>query len=447
MWDSITTKGEWSGEIWNKRKNGEIYPQYLHINTVSSSDGTVDHYIALSFDITEQKLAERKLVEAKEYAEQANHAKSQFLSQMSHELRTPLHAILGFAQLLDIDKNKRLNKEQKKGISQILSGGWHLLDLVQDLLDLSSIESHKMELHTESIDVIERINNCLDAIEPLAQKRDIDVHNTLPPCGEIYVRGDPIRIKQVLINLLSNAVKYNKEGGTITVSCEQVQTDSVRISITDTGSGIPEADQAIIFEPFNRRYMHRHAMVGTGLGLSITKQLVELMQGRIGLTSKLGYGSTFWIELDSSQPPVKDIPGTVTPGVEMPELASTTLLYIEDSPSHVQLLETLIDDMPGLRLLSAHTPSLGLEMALAHQPDLIILDICLPEMDGFEVLKRLQSSEITNKIPVIAVSANALHNDIEKGLRAGFRRYLSKPINVIEFRRVVEKLLPNSTSY
>ncbi|MGB5457791.1 MAG: bacteriohemerythrin [Gammaproteobacteria bacterium] len=447
MWDSITTKGEWSGEIWDKRKNGEIYPQYLNINTVSSSDGTVDHYIALSSDITEQKLAEEKLVEAKEYAEQANLAKSQFLSQMSHELRTPLHAILGFAQLLDMDKNKNLSKEQKKGISQILSGGWHLLDLVQDLLDLSSVESHRMELHTESIDVIECINNCLDSIEPLAQKRDIDVCNTLSPCGKIYVRGDPVRLKQVLINLLSNAVKYNKEGGTITVSCEQVQTDSVRISITDTGSGIPEADQAIVFDPFNRRYMHRHAMNGTGLGLSITKQLVELMQGRMGLTSKLGYGSTFWIELDSSQPPVKDIPGTVTPGVEMPELAGTTLLYIEDSPSHVQLLETIIDDMPGLRLLSAHTPSLGLEMALAHQPDLIILDICLPEMDGFEVLKRLQSSEITNKIPVIAVSANALRNDIEKGLRAGFRRYLSKPINVIEFRRVVEELLSNNASY
>ena len=401
----------------------------------------------MSSDITEQKLAERTLVEAKEHAEQANHAKSQFLSQMSHELRTPLHAILGFAQLLDIDKNKRLSKEQKKGISQILSGGWHLLDLVQDLLDLSSIESHKMELHTESIDVIERINNCLDAIEPLAQKRNIDVHHTLPPCGQMYVRGDPVRIKQVLINLLSNAVKYNKEGGTITVSCEQVKTDSVRISITDTGSGIPEADQAIIFDPFNRRYMHRHATDGTGLGLSIAKQLVELMQGRIGLQSKLGYGSTFWIELDSSHPPAKDIPGTVTSGVVTPELASTTLLYIEDSPSHVQLLESIVDDMPGLRLLSAHTPSLGLDMARAHQPDLIILDILLPEMDGFEVLKHLQSSEITNKIPVIAVSANALRNDIEKGLRAGFRRYLSKPINVIEFRRVVEKLLPNSASH
>ncbi len=447
MWDSISTQGEWNGEIWNKRKNGEIYPQYLHINTVSSSDATIDHYIALCSDITEQKLAEAKLVEAKEYAEQANQAKSQFLSQMSHELRTPLHAILGFAQLLNIDKNKNLNQAQKKGINQILKGGWHLLDLVQDLLDLSLIESNKMELHTESIDVIERINDGLDAIEPLAQKRGIVVYNKLSSCGKIYVRGDPIRLKQVLINLLSNAVKYNKEDGTITVCCEQMQTGSVRISITDTGSGIPEADLAIIFDPFNLRYMHRRAMVGTGLGLSITKQLVELMQGRIGVTSEFGNGSTFWIELDSSQPPVKDIQGTITPGVEATELVSATLLYIEDSPSHVQLLETIIDDMPGLRLLSAHTPLLGLEMAQAHNPDLIILDICLPEMDGLEVLKRLQSSEITNKTPVIAVSANALHNDIEKGLRAGFRRYLSKPINVIEFRRVVEKLLRDRASY
>jgi PAS domain S-box-containing protein len=414
-------------------------------------------------DITERKRAENFLKQARAELEErvkqrtselqqtneklieANTAKSQFLTRMSHEFRTPLNSILGFAQILNIAENNNLSDSQKHGIEHILQSGWHLLEVVNDLLDLAAIEANKVELHLEPIDLIKCIQESLDVMLPLANKRKISLINTIDPCTDKTVLVDFIRLKQVLLNLLSNAVKYNHDGGSVTLNYEQIDLNTGRISITDTGSGIPKEDIPILFEPFNRLYMHTHVLEGTGLGLTITKQLVEQMNGAIGVTSDLGGGSTFWIELQLCQSPVQTH-SQATTALESPETAKTDaiMLYVEDSPSHVQLMEKLVDNIPALRLVSAHTPLLGLELAQAHQPDIIVLDICLPGMDGYEVLEILRNNEITRRTPVIAVSANAMSVDIEKGLRAGFRRYLTKPLNIETFSKCVTELLQDS---
>ena len=417
-------------------------------NLVFNLAGEAISMHGIQVDITKRMEVEQELTQAKEQAEEANQAKSAFLSRMSHEFRTPLNAILGFAQILDINENKSLGPHEKKSVEQILKGGWHLLDVVKDLLDLSAIEANKIELQMETVDLLERLQDSLDIMQPLAQQREITLHGTAA-CADIFVHADPVRLKQVLLNLLSNAVKYNHKGGSVTLSCEIVDTATVRISVADTGSGISEADIAILFEPFSRLYLSTHALEGTGIGLTIAKQLVELMGGRIGVTSKLGHGSTFWIELPLSQSPAQAVPVGITPPVASPEAVAseTTLLYIEDSPSHIELVETITKSMTGIRLLSAHTPMLGLELAQAHRPDLIVCDICLPGMDGFEVLEQLRASEVTREIPVIAVSANAMPMDIEKGLRAGFRRYLTKPINVTEFKKALDELVRDNGTF
>lgn len=421
----------------------------IHIGFVGGSLGAVIFIFLATLWIS--SVIYRREINARQLglqkAEEANQAKSQFLSRMSHELRTPLNAILGFAQILDMNENKSLGPEEKKGVKEILKGGWHLLEVVNDLLDLTTIEANKIELQMERVDLLERLQDSLDVMQPLAQQREITIHGAAA-CAEIFVQADPVRLKQVLLNLLSNAVKYNRKGGSVTLSCELVDTATVRISITDTGSGIPEADIPTLFDPFSRLYLDTHAQEGTGIGLTIAKQLVELMGGHIGVTSELGHGSTFWIELPLSHSPAQAISAAITPSAESSDavVAETTLLYVEDSPSHIHLVEAIIENMKGIRLLSAHTPMLGLELAQAHRPDLIMLDICLPGMDGFEVFEQLRANEVTREIPVIAVSANAMPLDIEKGLRAGFRRYLTKPINVTEFKKAVDELLRDSAT-
>lgn len=373
---------------------------------------------------------------------QAEDSKSKFLARMSHEFRTPLNAILGFSQVLELDKNEPLLPRQRESVKQILHSGEHMLEIVDDLLDLATIEAGKVEMCFQAVDLIEMIQHCLDTIAAMASQRNIGLNNqVLDSCTNRFVRADVTRLRQVLLNLLSNAVKYNRVGGSITVACEPTGSEKTRITVTDTGSGIPDEDIATLFEPFSRLYLKTYAQQGTGIGLNISKQLIQYMNGQIGVSSVPGEGSTFWIELPVSPPPelkplasrAEDEPVSIADNESL-------LLYIEDSPSHTKLLESIVDSIPDTRLLTAHTPNLGLELAYAHVPDIIVCDICLPGMDGFEVLQQLRARENTRDIPVIALSANAAPAEIEKGLRAGFRRYLTKPLKVAEFIRAVGEL-------
>ena len=253
-------------------------------------------------------------------------------------------------------------------------------------------------------------------------------------------------LSQITLNLISNAIKYNREEGNVSITCQQTDGEHIRITVTDTGSGIPEEDQDVLFTPFSRLYLKTYATQGTGIGLTISKHLVEMMGGSIGMESEPGKGSTFWIELvqETELESEDDIQAVYPDKVTDTNEQHYTLLYIEDSPSHVNLLQAIVDTMPNISLLTAHTPILGLELATAHKPALIILDICLPGMDGYEVLKKLQDNESLHDLPVIAISANAMPREIEEGLRAGFRRYFTKPIKVAEFKNALRELLIDS---
>lgn len=409
-------------------------------------DGKCIGIASLAQDITAQHDAEKKIIAAKEEAELANAAKSQFLSRMSHELRTPLNAILGFGQLLEEDDGS-LNLETRKQYTKtMMNSGWHLLNLVEDVLDLASIEANKLELSMDTINTVAIIHECVNTMLPLAQDRNITLENTeYLNCDGCSVKADALRLKQVLLNLISNAVKYNREGGSVSVTCEKMDTSCGRICVTDTGTGISKENQDALFEPFSRLYLDTYALKGTGIGLSITKHLTELMGGSIGMDSQPGKGSTFWIELELDQQTGSECEAKVS--VAKDESATEqcyTLLYVEDSPSHIQLLQAIVDTIPNISFLTAHTPLLGLELAAAHNPDLIILDICLPGMDGYKVLSKLQEHETLRDTPVIAMSSNAMPHEVEKGLRAGFRRYLTKPIKVTEFKKAINELLVDS---
>ncbi len=397
----------------------------------------------------QRKHEEQAIITARVEAERANAAKSQFLSRMSHELRTPLNAILGFAQLLEIGQGEISPEIQKDHVEHILNSGWHLLNLVDDVLDLAKIEANRLELSMDTLNTDIIIRECMDTMLPLALDRNITLeHTENVNCEGCAVKADILRLRQVLLNLLSNAVKYNHEGGSVTVTCQETDSGYARITVTDTGSGITKEDQASLFEPFSRLYLKTYARQGTGIGLSISKLLVELMGGSIGIESQSGKGSTFWVELELSQQTESECEAKAPVVHIARDQASTeqhhTLLYIEDSPSHVKLLGAIVENMSNISLLTAHTPQLGLELATVHKPDLIILDICLPGMDGYEVLSKLQEHETLHHTPVVAMSANAMSHEINKGLHAGFRRYLTKPINVNEFKKALNELLLDS---
>lgn len=394
-------------------------------------------------DITETRKAFEEILHAKELAEQASKAKSQFLGRMSHELRTPLNAILGFAQLLEIQSDETTMAETRDSVREIVASGWYLVRIINDLLDLAAIEANKIEMQIKAVELDASISDCIKVMEPLANDRDVVINYEPTPCCGMGVLADSFRLKQVLLNLLSNAVKYNRKGGEVNVLCVRRPPDNVRIKVVDNGSGIPEADLPRIFEAFGRLNKRAYAVEGAGIGLSIAKHLVELMDGTVGVESVEGEGSTFWIEFrevmarHSAQ--VSSLIESTEQGSEPEKMV--TLLYIEDSPSHVSLMETILNDIGNIDLLTAHTPVLGLELADAHKPDIILSDICLPGMDGYELLEKIKANPRTSHIPVIAISANAMASEVEAGLLAGFRRYFTKPINVVEFRKALRELL------
>jgi PAS domain S-box-containing protein len=418
--------------------------------TFYDRDRTLQGVFAAARDVTERKRFEQTLQEtnvelegAKALAEKANLAKSDFLSSMSHELRSPLNAILGFAQLME-SESPRPTPSQKESIDQILQAGWYLLELINEILDLAIIEAGRLSLSLEPVSLVEVMLECQTMIEPQAQKASISM--TFPRLDIPYfVKADRTRVKQVLINLLSNAIKYNRGQGTVEVKCTEGAPGRVRISVKDTGAGLPPEKVAQLFQSFNRLGQEGSAEEGTGIGLVVTKRLVELMGGAIGVESTVGVGSEFWVELISDVAPGLAVDGAEPTTVPEPQVPGVprlrTLLYVEDNAANMRLVEQLIARRPDLRLLSAQDGSLGIALARAAQPEVILMDINLPGISGIEALKILREDPATAHIPVVALSANAVPRDIAKGLEAGFFRYLTKPLRVDAFMDTLDLAL------
>jgi PAS domain S-box-containing protein len=384
----------------------------------------------------------RQYVEAKEEAERANEAKSVFLSRMSHELRTPLNAILGFGQVL---QSEDLDEYQHDSVNHILKGGEHLLNLINEVLDIARVESGHMDLSLEPVLVWEVVKEAVDLINPLAGTKGIQIDNTISPEGETHVQADRQRFKQVLINLLSNAVKYNRPGGYIHIFCQQVPAGQLRISVRDSGRGIAPQDLPQLFKPFERLGAKHTNIEGTGLGLTLSKRLIEAMQGHMGVESTLGEGSLFFVELTLAQSPLEQI--VTQQGMESIQKQENTtsiikhLLLIEDNLSNLRLIEMIIQRRPHIRLLAAMQGSIGLDMARQHQPDLILLDLHLPDITGHEVLRHLKESPETKDIPVVICSADATPTQVERLLVQGACAYLTKPINVKQFLQTLDETL------
>ena len=395
-----------------------------------------------AYENQEQVIDERtqELRLARDEALRANRTKSSFLSSMSHELRTPLNAIIGYSQVLLMED---MPEDQVDSVREIEIAGQHLLSLINEILDLSRVEAGQMTLSLEDVSLETMLAECESLQKPMAERFSIAVE--FKPCS-YYVKADYTRLKQVLINLISNAIKYNREQGSVAVGAHKLEDDFIRIQVADTGPGIPQEKHAGLFEPFNRLGAENSGIEGTGIGLMITTQLTEMMGGRIGFESKVGVGSTFWIDI-----PVADHHELNVEKDSLAESAATDnqtnnneqkrILYIEDNPANMRLMEQILTRKARFQLLQANEPVLGLELAEKERPDLVLLDINLPDIDGFEVLEKLKTNPHTEHIPVVAVTANAMKDNIIKGVEAGFDDYLTKPLDVQVLLSTIAKFL------
>ncbi|WP_135075504.1 PAS domain S-box protein [Terasakiella sp. SH-1] len=474
LWQTVKQGKHWSGEVLNKRKDGSLFWQLLSIAPMYEPDGRMRRYLAIKENIDERKKAEeelarhrdhlqdlvsertRELSVARDEAEKANKAKSEFLSSMSHELRTPLNGILGFAQLMEMSRKDPLSEMQREYISHILKAGQHLLGLINEVLDLAKIEAGKMPLSMEDTDLSSILEDSICLVGTMAEERHITLHNLT---GEkpLRVHGDPVRLKQIVVNLLSNAVKYNREKGNVFIEAEQedgVQT----LSIRDTGYGISPDHMKDLFTPFNRLGVEGQNVEGSGIGLTITRKLVLMMEGDIQAESVEGEGSVFKVLLPIPAKEVKrqaralnqnifsiqfNGKGPATPPLTaaVAEPVEQTILYAEDNPSNQFLIERAMTNLPNVALVTVNNAKLAVDYACKEQPNLILMDINLPGMDGYEAMKLLHSNAQTQAIPVIALSAKAQPCDVEQGLRAGFRAYITKPVNVADLLKTVRTVL------
>jgi PAS domain S-box-containing protein len=437
-------------ELTVQARDGKKTVVSYNATTFYDRDRRLQGVFAAARDVTERKRFEQALQEtnaelesAKSAAEKANLAKSDFLSSMSHELRSPLNAILGFAQLMEAS-SPAPTAAQAESITQILQAGWHLLKLINEVLDLAVVESGKVSLSPEPVSLAEVLAECQAMMEPQAQQRGISM--TFPKlAGACFVQADRTRVKQVLINLLSNAIKYNRPQGRVEVLCAAAGADRLRISVQDTGAGLPPEKLAQLFQSFNRLGQEVRGEEGTGIGLVVSKRLVELMGGIIGVESIVGAGSMFWIELRLTTAPslvtTGGAPVVAAPAPVPANARVRTLLYVEDNPANMKLVEKLLALRADIRLIGAVNGTLGVELARATLPEVILMDINLPGISGIDAMKILREDPATKHIPIVALSANAMPRDIVRGLEAGFYRYLTKPIRVDEFMETVNEAL------
>lgn len=441
-----------TGEVWEDtfplRGSDGLFRWFLsRAVPIRNEQGAVLRWFGTNTDITESRQAQEEIKKARTEADRANLAKSEFLSRMSHELRTPMNSILGFAQLMDMGE---LTPAHKKSVDHILKSGKHLLDLINEVLDLSKIEAGELSISLEPVQLQGIVSETMDVIRPLATAKNITFEFPASPVCDLFVKADRQKIKQVLLNLLSNAVKYNRKGGSVKIACEvrrpettDLQIQTVRINVTDTGMGISPEYMDRLFNPFERIGAEVSEVEGTGLGLTVSKKLIEAMGGTIGVESLSGVGSKFWIELLQTE-------GQISRhgrkgGFTKPESESVvrgTLLYIEDNVSNIQLIEQILEmHRPNIHLISEMYGKRALKIADEYNADLILLDLDLPDIHGSEVLKLLQATEATKSIPVVILSADAMTNQIEKLLRSGARDYLTKPLDVGKFLKVIDALI------
>ncbi len=393
------------------------------------------------WDLTDDVRIAEELSEARATADAASGAKSDFLSSMSHELRTPMNAILGFAQLLQRDKKEPLSDRHKERVGQILKGGEHLLRLIDDILDLSRIEAGGVSISPEPVGVMEVLEELRMTLKPIAARQGICVE--IVPAEVPMVAADRLRLVQILMNLGSNAIKYNRPSGKVTFCASTPRPGHVRITVNDTGMGIPADKQDKLFQPFQRAGQETGPIEGTGIGLVITKRLAELMHGDVGFKSVAGRGSDFWVEIPTHDAGVEAIvpkairgsePGGVTGGQR------SLVLYVEDNPANVTFMKDLVSTVENIDLLTAPTAEMGVELARQRRPKVIIMDINLPGMSGLDALRLLRAMTETKDIPVIALTAAASERDKQRGMEAGFYRYLTKPVRVDEFIAALEEL-------
>ncbi len=483
LWTALRGGRVWHGENIDKRKNGELYWQDVSINPILDENGHTVNFVAIIQDISsrkkveeelqelnlslEQKVMERtselsitneflmkevvarkkhevELKQARNEAEKANKAKSEFISRMSHELRTPMNSILGFAQLFSMGE---LSPVQRRGVDHILTSGNHLLKLINEVLDISKIEAGKLSLSVEQIKVKEAISEAIDLVHPLTINPQITIHYIPHKTDDLSIKADKQRVIQVLVNILTNAIKYNKKGGTVTVETfvepgDIGEDDRVKIAIKDTGVGIAEKDINKLFVPFERLANTEMQIEGTGLGLSIAKELTALMDGEISVQSKLGEGSTFSITLPHVSH--EKLNFSALDGADVVnshnKKAKGTVLYIEDNHSNIELVEqVLTTHRPDIKLICNKYGKQTIDLAIEHAPDLILLDLDLPDTHGSEVIRELKQHKKTKHIPVVIISADAMPYRIKSLMKSGAERYLTKPLDVLELLQEIDK--------
>ncbi len=451
MDEELRSRHKAAAELRYQLKSGRVLWLSLEILAVLGPDAAVRHYISIGRDFTARHDAEEALRAARDEAERASRAKSEFLSSMSHELRTPMNAILGFAQLLATDARQPLADAHRGHLRHILQAGTHLLALIDDVLDLARVEAGKQPIQLEPVALGPLLRECLDLVHPLAEQRQVRLDGGDAVDGAGCVTADRTRLKQVLLNLLSNAIKYNREGGQVRLAHGETLDESW-LDISDTGLGFAQEQQARLFTAFDRLGAEDGPIQGAGIGLALSKRMLELMSGRIEVRSEVGVGSTFrlWLQRQAAPAPgpardagagAAGAAASPTPAAPVAPVARR-VLYIEDNPVNAMLMEAVLERLPGVRLECASLPEVGLQLARARPPDLVLLDIQLPGIDGFEVLRRLRAEATTQAIPVVAVSANAMPGDIERARHAGFDDYLTKPIDFERLLDLVQRCGP-----